>query len=351
MKNIIQIGKYKIGSGRTFIVAEISANHNGSLKIAKRLISEARKAGADAVKIQSYTADSITLNSNKKDFSINKKAGKAWLSYKNLYNLYKLGQTPFHWHKPLFKHAKENDILIFSSPFDENAVDLLEKLNCPAYKVASPEISHFPLLEKIARTKKPVIISSGVSYESEISAAVKHLRKNGCNKICILKCEANYPSNLKDSNLSAIRYLKKKFNLPIGFSDHTIGNEAALISVLFGSSVIEKHFNINDNKSLDSFFSSSQFEFAHLVKNVRILEKELKKNRYSISRESISNRSALRSIYVSQNVKKNDIVSRKNIKIVRPGFGLHPKFFNKILGKKFRSNFSIGDRMTLKKIK
>ena len=351
MKNIIQIGKYKIGLGRTFIVAEISANHNGSIRIAKRLITEAKKAGADAVKIQSYTADSITLNSNKKDFGINKKAGKAWLSYKNLYNLYKLGQTPFNWHEPLFKHAKKVGITIFSSPFDEKAVDLLESLGCPAYKIASPEISHFPLLEKVAKTGKPVILSSGVSFEKDIKLAIEHLKKKGCKKICLLKCEANYPSNLKDSNLSSIKYLSKKFNLPTGFSDHTIGNEAALLSVIFGGCIIEKHFNIRKNKSLDSFFSSDQFEFKNLIKKVRVIESEIKKNKYSISKESISNRSALRSIYISKNVKKNEIVSEKNIKIVRPGFGLHPRFFKKIIGKKFKNNFSLGDRMSLRKIK
>jgi pseudaminic acid synthase len=350
-KKIIKIGKNRIGAGRAFIVAEISANHRGDINIAKKLIFEAKKAGADAVKIQTYTAGSITLKSDKKDFLINRKAGKAWISYNNLYDLYLEGQTPNEWHPELFKYAKKLKIDIFSSPFDEKAVDFLENLGCVAYKIASPEINHFPLLKKVAETKKPIIISSGVSYLKDITDAVNYLKKNGCNKICILKCDSNYPSSLKVSNLSSIQYLKKKFGVPVGFSDHTIGNEAALISILFGACLVEKHFNIKRNKSLDDFFSSNEDEFKNMVNSIRILENDIKKNKYFISNTAISNRSSMRSIYISKNVKKNEIVTNENIRIVRPGFGMHPKFYFKVLGKRFKKKYNYGDRLSKDKLK
>jgi sialic acid synthase SpsE len=233
----------------------------------------------------------------------------------------------------------------------EKAVDFLENLGCVAYKIASPEINHFPLLKKVAETKKPIIISSGVSYLKDITDAVNYLKKNGCNKICILKCDSNYPSSLKVSNLSSIQYLKKKFGVPVGFSDHTIGNEAALISILFGACLVEKHFNIKRNKSLDDFFSSNEDEFKNMVNSIRILENDIKKNKYFISNTAISNRSSMRSIYISKNVKKNEIVTNENIRIVRPGFGMHPKFYFKVLGKRFKKKYNYGDRLSKDKLK
>ena len=350
MLKSLKIGKKTINEKRTLIVAEISANHAGSLSKAKKIILAAKKSGADAVKIQSYVPDSLTLNSNKKDFKINTNSGKAWLKYKNLYNLYKVGQTPIKWHKPLFKYCKQINIEIFSSPFDENMVDVLEKLKCPAYKIASPEINHFPLLKKVAQTGKPIIISTGVAFEEDISSAVNFIKKNGNKKICILKCDSNYPSNFLNSNLSSIKYLKKKFKTFVGFSDHTIGNETAIASTFFGASVIEKLFNINNNHSLDSFFSSSPEQFKDLVKAIRANEKDKNNKKYKISDMAKANRVSLRSIYISKNVKKNEIITNKNIRVVRPGYGLHPKFYDKIIGKRFKNKKNFGDCLKLSDI-
>lgn len=348
MLKTFNIGKHKINNGRTFVVAEISANHNSNINTAKKLIFEAKKAGADAVKIQSYIPESITINCKKKDFVIK---DKNWGKFKNLYNLYKFGQTPIEWHKKLFDYAKKIKIDIFSSPFDENFVDILEELNCIAYKIASPEINHFPLLKKVAKTGKPVIISTGVAFIKDIDNAIKILKKNGCKKIVILKCDTNYPSSFQNSNFSSIKYLKKKYKLPIGFSDHTIGNEAPLISVMFGSCLIEKHFNINNNKALDSFFSTSSKKFKELIKEIRFIEVQSKILKYQLSKQSIKNRKIMRSIYISKNVKKNQIITNENIKIVRPNFGMNTKEYNKVLGKSFKGSYKKGDRLTTQKIK
>ncbi len=348
MLRTFYLGKHKINTGRTFIVAEISANHNANINTAKKLILEAKKAGADAVKIQSYLPESITINSKKKDFIIK---DKNWGKFKNLYNLYKLGQTPIKWHKKLFDYAKKIKIDIFSSPFDENFVDILEELNCIAYKIASPEINHFPLLKKVAKTGKPVIISTGVAFIKDIDNAIKILKENGCKKIIILKCDTNYPSSFQNSNFSSIKYLKKKYKVPVGFSDHTIGSEAPLISVMFGSCLIEKHFNINNNNALDSFFSISSENFKKLIESIRFIESQSKNFKYKLSNESIINRKIMRSIYISKDVKKNEIITSENIKIVRPGFGMNTNHYNKVLGRSFKKSFKKGDRLTLEKIK
>ena len=279
------LAQKKINQGRTFIVAEISANHNGKLKNLKKIMLAAKKSGADAVKIQSYEPDSITINTDSKDFLFKNSGKSPWKKYKNFYNLYKFGQTPIKWHKKIFDYAKKINIPIFSSPFDERFVDILEKLSCIAYKIASPEINHFPLLKKVASTGKPIIISSGVAFEKDISIAINYLKKNGAKKIILLKCDTSYPSDFYNSNLSSISYLKKKYRIPVGFSDHTNGNLSPIVSVMFGACMIEKHFNIENNYSLDSFFSSNPDSFKSLVEKIRILEKEIKTKNYTISTE------------------------------------------------------------------
>ena len=349
MQKKFKIGNKLINNGRTFIVAEISANHRGNIKTAKKLIMMAKNSGADAVKLQSYVPESITINSSKKDFLLER--SNRWSKYNNLYNLYKIGQTPIAWHKELFKFAKKKRIIIFSSPFDENFVDILENLNCVAYKIASPEINHYPLLKKVAKTKKPVIISTGTALEKDIRDAIYILKKNGCKKLIILKCDTNYPSSTIESNFSSIKYLSKKYKLPVGFSDHTIGSEAPLISIMFGSCLIEKHFVLKNQKTLDSFFSSTPASFKVLVNKIRIIDQEMKKSEYKISSSSKSNRKIMRSIYISKNVKRNDIISEKNIKIVRPNYGLNPKYYFKVIGKKFKSDFKSGERLAFSKIK
>ena len=346
-----KIGKKKLGKNcKTFIVAELSGNHNGSIRRAKKLIKLAKMAGADAVKLQTYTADTITIKSNKRDFKI--KGNSPWKKYKNFWNLYKKASTPWNWHKELFKFAKKTKIEIFTSPFDESAVDFLEDLNCPAYKIASPEINHVPLLEKVAKTKKPVILSKGLAKLADIILAVKVLRNNGCKKIAILQCVSSYPAPLEDQNLKTIIDLKKKFKVMSGLSDHTENNISAITSVALGGSIVEKHFNISDNtNTVDSFFSADYEKFKNLVRNIRQTEKTIGKISYQISKSSKKHLVGRRSIYVSKNIKKGEKISLKNIKVVRPAFGLHPKYKKKILGKVLKRSLEAGSRLKLNYLK
>ena len=348
----INFGKKIIQKGKTFFVAEISANHNGSLSNAKKIIKIAKLVGADAVKLQTYTADSITMNSHSKDFKLTHKSSKPWKKYKNFYQLYKRASTPLEWHKELFEVARKNSIEIFSSPFDESSVEFLENLGCVAYKVASPEITHIPLLEKIAKTKKPVIISTGVATIKDIELAIKTLKKNGSKKIILLKCDSSYPAKIENSNLLGIPYLSKKFKLLVGYSDHTKGSSTAIASVLLGGCLIEKHIKLNNNiKTPDSFFSESPYDFKKMINDIKKIEISMSKKNYVISKESLNNFKSKRSIYVSKNVNKGEKVSIENIKIVRPSYGLHPKYYSKILGKKFKKPMSFGSRLSLNDIR
>jgi len=347
-----KIGKFDFSLKKTFVVAEISSNHNRSLSRAINLIKKAKKAGADAVKLQTFTAETITLNTNRKDFRLNHLKEKKWRKFKNFYSLYKSAETPLSWHKKLFNLAKKLKIEIFSSPFDESSVLFLEKLNCVAYKIASPEINHIPLLIKIAKTKKPVILSTGLADINDINLAIKTLRKNNSGKIYILKCNSSYPAPLEESNLKNISYLYKKYNLPVGLSDHSIGDTAAISAVSLGACIIEKHFNLNDNKkTLDSFFSLNSKEFKIMVEKIRETEKVLGQYNYIISKSSIKNLKAKRSIYVSKDINKNQKITHKNIKVVRPGLSLHPQFYFDIIGKVTKKKLKKGDRIDLKFLK
>ena len=347
-----KIGRKNVFFRKTFIVAEISANHNNSLSRAKKLILSAKNSGADAVKIQSYTPESLTLNCKKKDFVIkNLPKNSPWKKYKTHYDLYRKTFTPISWHKELFKFARKNKIEIFSSPFDLESVEVLEKLGCVAYKIASPEITHIPLIKKVAKTKKPIILSTGVASLEDISLAVKTIKKFKNNKIIILKCETAYPADIKNSNLSSLKFLSKKFNTLVGYSDHTKSTTSAIISVLMGGCLIEKHFNLEDNlKTPDSFFSSKFSDFRKMVKEIRQVEKLENNKKYHLSKNSIKNSVSKRSIYISKNVFKNEKINFNNIRIVRPGYGLHPKYFEKIIGKKFNKKKNYGDRLSLKDI-
>ena len=345
-----KIGKKFIGlNDPCFIVAEISANHNGKISNAIKIIKHASKIGVNAIKLQTYTADTITLNSYKKDFLISKKS--PWQKEKNFWNLYKKGYTPWEWHKKLFKEAKKNNLEIFSSPFDEKAVDFLEKLGCVAYKIASPEINHIPLLAKVGKTGKPVILSTGLSRLSDIKLAISTLKKNGSKNIILLKCTTNYPAKINEINLATLSDYKKRFNVISGFSDHTKGKIAALTSVALGAKVLEKHFSLKGKKSLDDFFSMNHIQFKEMVEEIREVEKAIGNINYNISQGSKTHFKGRRSIYVSENIKKGELITEKNIKIVRPNYGLHPKYFNKILGKKVKKNLTAGSRFKLSYIK
>jgi len=349
---MIKIGKKKIKQGRTFIVAEMSANHNGSLVRAKRIIEAAKKCGADAIKLQTFTPETITLNSQNKDFVMSHLSKKSkWKKFNTFFDIYKKATTPWHWHKTLFSFAKKIGIEIFSSPFDESSVDFLEKLNCPAYKIASPEITHIPLLEKVAKTKKTIIISTGLAEEKDIHLALKTVKKYN-KKIILLKCNTAYPSPLDEGNLLNLNYLKNKYKVDVGYSDHTASNISSIVAATLGSVLIEKHINLNDNKkTLDSFFSTSEKDFKNLVKDIRNVNKVKGQVKYVLSESSKKNFKGRRSIYVSKNILKGEKVTSSNIKVVRPGKSLHPKFYKKVLGKKARKNFFYGDRIKLNNLK
>jgi pseudaminic acid synthase len=326
-----------------FFVAEISANHNGSLFHAKKLIKVAKKYGADAVKLQTYTPDSLTIRSNKPDFKIR---GGLW-NGKTLWDLYEKAQTPFEWHKELFNYAKKLKIPCFSTPFDESAVDLLESLNCPFYKVASFEINHIPLIKKIARTGKPIIISTGMANLKEIDLAYITAKKNKAGEIILLYCVSNYPSRISDFNFNNIRILKERYNCKVGFSDHSIDNKVVAAAIAGGAEVIEKHIALeSQKKGFDLAFSLKGKEiknYAEVIKNTSLMIGKKYFFRNKSEKQSLQFR---RSIYAISDIKKGEKFNKKNIKIIRPGFGIQPIYFEKLINKK--SPFNIKAQKPLK---
>ena len=336
-------------SKRTFVVAEMSANHSSNIKNAFKIVDQAKIIGVDAIKIQLYKANRITINSNKKDFEIK---SKSWKKFKNLYNLYKKAETPYEWYETLKRYCKKRNIILFSSVFDLDTVDFLEKKNCPIYKIASPEITDVPLLEKVSRTGKPVIISTGLASEKDLDLAVKTLKRNKCKKIIILKCTSAYPAPLNELNLAAIKTIKNKYKTIVGFSDHSLGVVAPTIAVSLGAKVIEKHINLEKNKkSVDGFFSLKISEFQEMIKNIRDTEKIIGNKEIRISKNSYKNLAGRKSIYVIRNIDKNEIFTKQNISSIRPSFGLHPKFFKFILGKKSKKKLKFGQKMKLSFVK
>ena len=347
MQKILNI--FNVKSKRIFVVAEMSANHSNNIKNAYKIIDEAKKVGADAIKIQLYKADKITINSKKKDFKIK---NQNWKKFNSLYNLYNKAETPYTWYDDLNKYCKKKKIILFSSVFDLETVDFLEKKRCPIYKIASPEITDIPLLAKVAKTNKPVIISSGLATEKDLDLAVKTLKKNKCKKIIILKCTSSYPAPVDELNLSAIRYIKKKYKTVVGFSDHSLGTIAPTVAISFGAKVIEKHINLEkNNSSVDNFFSLNISGFKEMVKNIRDTEKMIGNNEIKISKNSKKNLSGRKSLYIIRDINKNEIFTKYNIGSIRPSHGLHPKYFNIILGKKSKKKLKFGQRMRLSYIK
>jgi len=331
--------------GKTFIVAEMSANHNGDKNIALETIKAAKRAGADAIKLQTYTADTITLNCTSEDFQI--KQGTIWDGV-TLYDLYKTAYTPWEWHKELFEVAKSEGLICFSSPFDQTAVDFLESLNNPIYKIASFEITDIPLIEYAARTMKPIVISTGIANEEDIQLAVDTCRNVGNNDITLLKCTSSYPAPIEQANLCMIKDLADRFNVKSGLSDHTIGSVATIVAITFGAQMIEKHFIIDRSiGGPDAPFSMDEKEFTQMVKDIRSAEKSLGKVSYDLTDKMKASREFSRSLYVAENMKAGDVITERNIRSVRPGFGLHPKYFKEILGKKVNRNLHVGDRMDL----
>ncbi|MDA7818226.1 pseudaminic acid synthase [Sulfurimonas sp.] len=344
----MKIGNFDLETDGTYIIAELSANHNGDLQNALNTIKAAKDIGADAIKLQTYRADTMTLDCKKDDFIID--GGTLW-DGKNLYELYKEAYTPWEWHKELFDYARELGIDIFSSPFDKSAVDFLETLNPSAYKIASFEITDYELIRYAASKARPIIISTGIATLEEIQDAVNICKKEGNEEIVLLKCTSSYPTPLEDANLKMISDLSERFGVISGFSDHTIGSLAPVVAVTLGAKVIEKHFILD--KSIggpDADFSMDKEEFKEMIKAVRDTAKLLGKIDYSMTEKKKSSRQFSRSLYVSRDIKKDEILTEKNIKSVRPGYGMHPKYLNDILGLKVTKDINFGSPLRWKDI-
>lgn len=331
-----------IVQNKPFIIAEMSGNHNQSLERALQIVETAVKCGVDALKIQTYTPDSITLNCDSPDFMIEDK-NSLW-SGEKLYDLYKKASTPYEWHKPIFDKCKELGIIGFSTPFDLTAVDFLEELDCPVYKIASFENGDIPLLKKVAQTKKPVIISLGMINLEEIKEAVNVLKENGCTDLTLLKCTSSYPAGVENSNLLTIPDLQKHFpDCKIGLSDHTLGIGAAVASIVLGATVIEKHFTLSRAEGgVDSAFSMEPTEMKQLVEECNNAYKALGKVTYDLSESEKKSLKFRRSLYVSKDIKKGEKFTAENIRSVRPGYGLHPRHYEQILGKKAIKDLKFG---------
>jgi N-acetylneuraminate synthase len=328
----IDIAGRRIGTDCSpYVIAELSANHNGKLETALRIIEEAKKAGADAVKLQTYTPDTITLPSDSDDFKIH---GGLW-DGRTLYDLYEQAHMPWDWHKPLFEYSRQLDITIFSSPFDHSAIDLLEDLNAPAYKIASFEAIDLPLIKYAASTGKPMIISTGMADAEEIHEAVDAARSGGCKELALLHCVSGYPAPAEDYNLHTITDMMKRFGLVTGLSDHTLDNTTAIASVALGASIIEKHFTLNRyGGGPDDSFSLEPQDLRNLCLGAKTAWQALGRVDYGRKSSEQANVKFRRSLYFVQDLNPGDIITANDIRSVRPGYGLAPKHLNEVIGKK-----------------
>ncbi len=341
----MQISNFKIDANSpVFIIAELSANHNGSIDTAIETIRAAKRAGADCIKLQTYTADTITLDSDKDDFIIK---GTIW-DGKKLHTLYQEAYTPWEWHEELYRVAKEEGLIIFSSPFDKTAVDLLEDLNSPAYKIASFEITDIPLIEYVASKMKPIIISTGIAELSDIELALETCKKVGNNDIALLKCTSSYPAPIEEANMCMVKDLSERFGVISGLSDHTMGSTVALVATAFGAKIIEKHFILDRAiGGPDASFSMNEEEFTAMVKSIREAEKAIGIIDYKLTEKQAKGKDFSRSLYISENIKKGEIFTEKNVRSVRPGFGLHPKYLKDIIGRVAKNDLEKGTPMKI----
>lgn len=323
-----------------FIVAELSANHGGKIDIAIKTIKAAKRAGADAIKLQTYTADSLTIDAKNENFEINH--GTAW-DGQYLYDLYKEASLPWEWHQKLFEVAREEGLVCFSSPFDKTAVNLLEELDCPIYKVASFEIQDIPLIEYVASKGKPVILSTGIATIEDIELAIETCHKVGNRQITVLKCTSAYPAAPEDANLLTIPDIKERFGVEVGLSDHTLGIEAPVVAVALGARVIEKHFILDKSVGgADAHFSLDESEFKQMVQAVRKAELMLGKVDYEMTEKKAKSRQFSRSLFVVEDMKAGDVITEKNVRSIRPGFGMHPKFLKDLVGKTVNQDLERG---------
>lgn len=323
-----------------YIIAELSANHNGSLERAKLSLKIASECGVDAVKIQTYRPDTMTIDCDGGDFIVK---GGLWANYK-LFDLYSEAHTPFEWHSELYRYAKEIGITIFSTPFDETAVDLLESLNTPAYKIASFELTDLPLIRYISKTKKPILMSTGMASEQEISEALEAARSGGCNSLLLFHTISSYPAPIEQANLKQIVNLRNRFGVLVGLSDHTIGNIVATVAVSLGACAIEKHFTISRNdKGPDSEFSLEPIELKHLVDDSKKAWTSLGVAGFERPSSESSSKVFRRSIYCVSDIKSGEKISFNNIRRIRPGFGLAPKYFEGLIGRRVMRDIKRGE--------
>ncbi len=341
----MKIGNFEINNNsEVLIIAELSANHNGSLEVALETIRAAKRSGANAIKLQTYTADTLTIDSDKDDFIL--KSGSIW-DGRTYYDLYKEAYTPWDWHKALYEAASAEGLICFSSPFDNTAVDFLEDLNTPAYKIASFEITDIPLIEYVASKGKPVIISTGIAEKEDIELAIDACHRMGNKDVALLKCTSSYPAPVDEANMVMVKDLAERYNVISGLSDHTMGSTVPIVATCFDAKIIEKHFILN--KSIggpDSSFSMDEKEFTEMVKAVREAEKAIGKVDYCLTEKQKKGRAFSRSLYIAENIKTGEFFTEKNLRSIRPGFGMHPKYLKDFLGKKAERNWEKGERFS-----
>ena len=343
----MKIGNYLIGRDyKPFIIAEMSGNHNQSLERAIKIIEVAAECGADAIKLQTYTAATLTINHKGGLFDI-KDPDSLWAN-RNLYELYQEAHTPWEWHEVMFKCAKDKGIICFSTPFDDTAVDFLEGLNAPVHKIASFENNHYPLLKKVARTGKPVIMSTGASDLANLAEAVEVLRDNGCKDLVLLKCTSNYPASPENSNIRTIPHLRELFNCEVGLSDHTMGIGVPCAAVTLGATVVEKHFCLSRSEGgVDSGFSLEPHELKSLVIETERAWQSLGKVQYGVQEAEKKSLLFKRSIYVVKDIQPGEPFTEENIRVIRPGDGMHPKYYDRLLGKIAIKKYEKGERLLL----
>lgn len=335
--NGIRIGK----NNPPFIIAEMSGNHMGSFERAKKIIEEVAKSKAQAIKLQTYTADTMTIDIREREFYI--EDDKSIWNHRSLYDLYNEAHTPWDWHSDLFEYARSLGLIAFSTPFDSTAVDFLENLNVPMYKIASFEITDLDLIEKVASTGKPVIISTGMATISEIAEAVSTAKKSGCSNLILLKCTSSYPATAEDANLTTIPHLGEIFECQVGISDHTLGIGVSIAAVSFGATVIEKHITLNRNDgAVDSLFSLEPSELKNLVIESDLARKSVGSVNYGPLQNEELSKSHRRSLYIVKNLKKGDELDNSNLRAIRPGKGLEVKFRKNLIGKKVKKDIKIG---------
>jgi pseudaminic acid synthase len=341
----MKIGNFEFNkNSEVFIIAELSANHNGSIDTAIETIKAAKRVGANAIKLQTYTADTMTIDCDKDDFIIK---GTIW-DGANLHKLYQEAYTPWDWHKKLFEVAAEEGLVCFSSPFDKTAVDFLETLNVPAYKIASFEITDIPLIEYVASKGKPIILSTGIATTDDIELALDACKRMGNNDIALLKCTSSYPAPIEEANMCMVKDLAERYGVISGLSDHTMGATVPVVATCFGAKIIEKHFILDRSiGGPDASFSMDESEFRAMVVAVREAEKAIGVVDYTLTDKQVKGKDFSRSLYVVEDMKAGDIITEKNVRSIRPGFGLHPKYLKDVLGEKVNRDIDKGSRFEI----